>query len=395
MIDDFLFAIRTFRRNKIRSFLSLLGIIIGVASVIVITSLSQSATQSIKDSYGSAGLDLVKVSAGYMQRRRNALVTFNNAFREDLFNTVPDIKQIQYTNSMGVTLGLGDTTVNANATAIEYGYLDMCGLSLTQGSDFNVSDNVTGQQKMMIGSEISEALFPEGNAVGGVVNVVMDNVTFSFQVVGVLASSTGMESTDNAVYVPRGFYAKKIMPAPNANTIVVQCVSQDKAAKVAANIESFIEELSGSAYAARVTSMQAMLEQYEQVSGTVSLMLSGIAAISLLVGGIGIMNIMIVTVTERRREIGIRKALGASPNVIRVQFLVESALITVFGGIAGIFAGIGISAVVAVIMKQPFAIQWSACLVSFFFSAAIGIFFGLSPASRAAKLDPVEALASE
>ncbi len=395
MFDDFLFALRNFRRNKIRSFLSLLGIIIGVASVIVITSLSESATKSIKDSYGSAGLDIVKISSGFMQRRRTSTLTFNETFREDLFNSIPGIKQIQYTNNLSTTLGLGDTSVTANATAIEYGYLDMVGIKLEEGSDFNVSDNVTGQQKIIIGKEIADALFPEGNAVGNVITLVTDNTTFSFQIIGVLASSTGMESTDNAAYIPRGFYAKKIMPSPNASTIVVQCTSENIASKVADSIKSFIEELSGSAYSARVTSMQAMLEQYEEVSGTVSMMLSGIAAISLLVGGIGIMNIMIVTVTERRREIGIRKALGATPSVIKIQFLVESAMITVVGGIIGIFVGIGISAILAVVMKQPFAIQWSACFIAFVFSAAIGIFFGLSPASRAAKLDPVEALSSE
>lgn len=395
MFDDFLFALRNFRRNKIRSFLSLLGIIIGVASVIVITSLSESATKSIKDSYGSAGLDIVKISSGFMQRRRTSTLTFNETFREDLFNSIPGIKQIQYTNNLSTTLGLGDTSVTANATAIEYGYLDMVGIKLEEGSDFNVSDNVTGQQKIIIGKEIADALFPEGNAVGNVITLVTDNTTFSFQIIGVLASSTGMESTDNAAYIPRGFYAKKIMPSPNASTIVVQCTSENIASKVADSIKTFIEKLSGSAFSARVTSMQAMLEQYEEVSGTVSMMLSGIAAISLLVGGIGIMNIMIVTVTERRREIGIRKALGATPSVIKIQFLVESAMITVVGGIIGICVGIGISAILAVVMKQPFAIQWSACFIAFVFSAAIGIFFGLSPASRAAKLDPVEALSSE
>ena len=388
MFDDFLFALRNFRRNKIRSFLSLLGIIIGVASVIVITSLSESATKSIKDSYGSAGLDIVKISSGYMQRRKTSTLTFNETFREDLFNSIPGIKQIQYTNNLSATLGLGDTSVTANATAIEYGYLDMVGVKLQEGTDFNVSDNVTGQQKIIIGKEIADALFPEGNAVGNVINLVTDNTTFSFQINGVLASSTGMESTDNAAYIPRGFYAKKIMPSPNAGTIVVQCTSENIASKVADSIKTFIEEISGSPYSARVTSMQAMLEQYEEVSGTVSMMLSGIAAISLLVGGIGIMNIMIVTVTERRREIGIRKALGATPSVIKVQFLVESAMITVVGGIIGIFAGIGISAIIAVAMKQPFAIQWSACFIAFVFSAAIGIFFWTQSGFQSSKIRP-------
>lgn len=396
MLDDFLFALRNFRRNKIRSILSLLGIIIGVASVIVITSLSQSATQSIKDSYSSAGLDIVKINAGFMQRRRNATIEFNEAFREDLFNSIPGIRQIQYTNNLNITLSKDDTTVNSNAIAIENGYFDVYGIKFSQGGKFNISDNVTGQQKIIIGPEISKALFPEENAIGSVITVVSNNVTFSFEVIGVLATGTmGMESTDNAVFIPRGFYAKKIKPSPTASSIIVQCLSEKDAIKVADHAKKLIEEISGSPYAASVSSMQAMLEQYEKVSGSVSLMLSGIAAISLLVGGIGIMNIMIVTVTERKREIGIRKALGASPSVIRIQFLIESALITVLGGIIGIFIGIGLSAISSIFMKQVFAVQWSACFISFFFSAAIGIIFGFSPASRAAKLDPVEALSAE
>jgi putative ABC transport system permease protein len=141
--------------------------------------------------------------------------------------------------------------------------------------------------------------------------------------------------------------------------------------------------------------MQSMIEQFDEVMGTVTMLLSGIAAISLLVGGVGIMNIMIVTVTERRKEIGIRKALGATPGAIRMQFLVESATITLFGGFLGIVIGLGLSYLVVYVMNWSFGIQWSSYFISFIFSAFVGVFFGLNPASRAAKLDPVEALASE
>lgn len=216
MFDDLLFALRNFRRNKIRSILSLLGIIIGVASVIVITSLSAGATQSIKDSYASAGLDLVRVSAGFMQRGRNALVTFNDTFRENLFDAVSNIKTIQYINSVNTTLSRGDTTVSANATAIEQGYLEINGIQLASGSDFTVSNQVLGQQKMLIGSEIAEGLFEDENPVGQKVIVIIDNATFNFEIVGVLEESTG-SSTNNAVFVPRGFYNKKIKPSATAD----------------------------------------------------------------------------------------------------------------------------------------------------------------------------------
>ena len=141
--------------------------------------------------------------------------------------------------------------------------------------------------------------------------------------------------------------------------------------------------------------MQTMIDQVSQITNTLSMMLSGIATISLLVGGIGIMNIMIVTVTERKQEIGIRKALGASPNTIRQQFLVESASITLMGGIAGIILGIAISIAVEYVRSQDIVISFKSCFIAFVFSVFVGVFFGLSPASRAAKLDPVVALSGE
>ena len=395
MLDDLIFALRNFRRNKIRSFLSLLGIIIGVASVIVITSLSESATKTVEDSFSSAGLDLVHITGGFMQRRNNASVTFNETFRENLFDAVENIKSIHYTNTLSMTLSRGETTVTASATAVEPGYLSVNGLTLDKGSDFSISDNVTGQQRLLIGTEIAEGLFEDEDPVGQAVTVVAGNATFNFRVAGVLSSGNSMNSTDSTVLIPRGFYSKKIVPSAQAATVLVQCTHQDKAPLVSQHIKEYITFISGSQYAASVSSMQAMLEEYQQLTGSISLILSGIAAISLLVGGIGIMNIMIVTVTERRREIGIRKALGASPNVIRLQFLIESALITVLGGTVGIVVGIAISAVAAKVMGNSFAVQWGACILAFVFSAGIGIFFGLSPASRAAKLDPVAALSSE
>ena len=176
---------------------------------------------------------------------------------------------------------------------------------------------------------------------------------------------------------------------------MVQAVSNEKAVSLVDSIKEYCTEITGNEYAVNVNSMQSMLEQMSEITNTMSIMLSAIAAISLLVGGIGIMNIMIVTVTERKQEIGIRKALGASPKDIRQQFLVESASITVIGGLLGIIIGIIISFAVEYVQKQAYIVSWQACVVSFVFSVFVGIFFGLNPASRAAKLDPVIALSSE
>ncbi|MCQ2612558.1 MAG: ABC transporter permease [Treponemataceae bacterium] len=391
MFEDFLNALQNFRMNKTRTILSLLGVVIGVASVIVITTLGESATSNITGSFASSGLDLVQISAGFMNRRSSSALSFTEKFREDLWDNIPHLKQIQYTNSISGTLNYGDASANVSATAIENGYFEMYHYTLSEGVDFSVSDNVNGAQKIIVGKDIADALFADGNALGKTAILIQGNVRFGFEIIGILEDSAVAKS----VYIPRGFYSKKIEPNPKAASAILQAVDKDHAVAVESAVKSYSERLTGSANSVSVMSMQSLLDQFDEILGTVTMLLSGIAAISLLVGGVGIMNIMIVTVTERRKEIGIRKALGATPGAIRMQFLVESASITLVGGFFGILAGLGISAVAVNVLEWSYAIKWDACLLSFVFSAFVGVFFGLSPAARAAKLDPVEALASE
>ena len=397
MFEDFTNALQNFKRQKTRTILSLLGVIIGVASVIVITSMGSSSTQEIKNTFGTAGLDVVSISSGFMRRRSSsASITFDESFRKNLFDNVNHIKKIWYKNSLNASLSYGETSSTTNCSAVEQGYLEMYGIELESGRFFTVTEDYYGMQKIILGKTIADALFPAGDAVGKYILATSNNISFSFEVIGVLKEQTsGMEQTSNGAYIPRGFYSKKIAPNPSASTVIVQAESAAYATDLASDIEAYCTELSGSAYAVNVMSMQTMIDQVNQIMTTMSVMLSAIAAISLLVGGIGIMNIMIVTVTERRQEIGIRKALGASPADIRRQFLVESAAITLIGGIAGIIIGIAISIAVEYVKGQSFIVSAGACAVSFVFSVFVGIFFGMNPATRAAKLDPVLALAGE
>lgn len=396
MFEDFINALQNFKQNKTRTFLSLLGVIIGVASVILITTLGQSATQNVKKSFGSSGLDIIKISSGFMNRRSASRIQFNESFRTELWENIENIKKIHLINNLSATLVYGDLSVNGSGVAIEHDYLQMYNFELEYGNFFSVTDNISGSQKIILGSEVAQALFPEGNALGKKIILISSNIRFGFEVVGVLKEqSGGMENPSTSVYIPRGFYSKKIQPNPIASSIVCQVTDQKLSTKVAENIKSYVEEKSGVENILNIMSMATFLEQYDQIMGTMTLLLSGVAAISLLVGGVGIMNIMIVTVTERKKEIGIRKALGASPRAIKLQFLVESATITLFGGFLGVIVGIALSGIVVFAMNWEFAIQWGACLLSFFFSAFVGVFFGLNPASRAAKLDPVAALSAE
>ncbi len=397
MFEDFINALQNFRRNKTRTFLSLLGIIIGVASVIIIMSMGQASTKKIQDTFGSSGLDMVSISNGFMRRRRDAVtLNFNEAFRTEMFEQVEGIKKIWYKNNLSATISYGETSASSSCTAVESGYIETYGLAIEQGKSFDITDDVMGSQKIILGSDIASSLFPNGDGIGKYVTLVTSSVPFYFKVIGILAEqNSGMESTSSGCYITRGFYTKKIEPSPSASTVMVQATSADKASSLVTSLTSYCEKVSGTEGSVTVSSMQTLIEQMSEITGTLSLMLSAIAAISLLVGGIGIMNIMIVTVTERKQEIGIRKALGASPNVIRQQFLIESASITLIGGIAGITLGIVTSLAIEYVRSQALVISWFSCLIAFAFSVFVGIFFGLSPASRAAKLDPVVALSGE
>jgi putative ABC transport system permease protein len=331
-----------------------------------------------------------------MRQARENSIRLNESFRNDIFGSIPGIKKIWPKNAISATLANGDLSFSGNVSAVEHGFIEMAGLELGKGRYFNVSDDVEGTQVIILGSDAAEALFPDGNEIGARILVQAGDVPFGFTVIGVLTgTASGFESPEWSFYVPRGFYSKKIEPSPDAAEIVVEAEAPLYVTRISDDLRAYAEAKTGDEYALQVTSMQTMLEQFNEVTGTIRLLLSGIAAISLLVGGIGIMNIMIVTVTERKREIGIRKAIGASPAVIRTQFLVESVAITVLGGILGLTFGIALSAVIIAVLKWDFAIAWSACAAAFLFSAFVGIFFGFYPASRAAKLDPVEALAAE
>ena len=391
MLEDFLNSIQNFKRNKTRTFLSLLGVIIGVAAVIIITSMGESSTKQVQDTFGTNGLDIVEIRSGFMRRNRDSItLVFDESFRENLFDGVKDIKKIWYKNSLSATLSVGEVSASVSCTAIEYGYLEMYGFQLEEGKFFSVSDVEEGMQKIILSHDMAEQLFPDGNALGQKIMLVVDKVTFGFKIVGITKDqTTGMET--GTAFIPRGFYSKKIKPNPPADSVLVQVTSQEKSSPMVQTLTSYCKNLTGTD-SVQVNSMKTMIELVSKITETMSLLLAAVAAISLLVGGIGIMNIMIVTVTERRQEIGIRKALGANQKDIMQQFLIESASITVIGGILGIIFGILISLVLEYIKGMSFALSFQACIVSFVFSLFVGIFFGINPALRAAKLDPVVAL---
>ncbi len=417
MIEDFFNALHSFRTNKLRTVLSLLGIIIGVTSVVIITTLGSSLTQSVTNSFGDFSLDIINLGARWNQNTRKPYIKFDNKYREHLMNNIPQIKNIFYTKEFEAAVVRGGLSIgNKNIFAVEPERLEALGLKIDYGNFFSASDYAHGFQKVIIGDSVAEQLFPEGNAVGKTLTLQIRSgytdvppYNFEFEVAGVLKPKNNwVIRTSDSVFVPQKFYWNQFSSSDEWNSIIWEaevCVfNADDASSVQEQIRSISQELSGGEpFAVWAFSAQSELEQMNGIVKIISLVMASVSGISLLVGGIGIMNIMLVTITERRKEIGIRKALGADRKAIRNQFLVESSTLTLTGGIIGIILGILISTVVvkailSILLSEDgieivLSFDLFGTLISFAVSVFIGIFFGLNPALKAAKLDPVKALA--
>ncbi len=388
-------ATRSLWGNKLRTFLSMIGIVIGVGSVVAITALGESARASITSQIAQAGLETVTVNVG---RRPGAAV--ERLFTEELvdkFTEFEGIKAAAAVNRSNAQLKAGEESASEQITSATPAYLDIFSLEMREGRFVTEADMLERSAVVVLGSELADTLFPDGGAVGSSVRVLGSSPK-QLRVVGVLEtrSDTFGFSFDSGAFVPRTSYLVRIAKPDRPDSFVLWADPDARdVVETAAELQAWFDAETGSENAVRVQSPSTIAETMSGVTDTLSGFLAGIAAISLVVGGIGIMNIMLVSVTERTREIGIRKALGATPAAIRVQFLVEAIYITLAGGLAGLALGMGISKVASGFLGWDFILSPSSMAVAVAFSAATGIFFGLYPAARAARLDPVVALSYE
>ena len=335
-------------------------------------------------------------------------IKFDEAFRKKLMQRIPEIKHVFYSTRFPAAVIRNDLRIDSiDVEGIEAERLESHRVVMDYGSFFSSSDYSTGAEKAIIGDRIAFQLFPEGRAVGKFITLPIRSGSENspphivrLQVIGVVKpKNTWVLRTSDAVFVPRKFALSRLPGKVSEAVWAAEVAISDPkdSSKVEVKIQDFSEELSGgNRFAIWVYSARQQFEQMTKITGMVSLVLSAIAGISLLVGGIGIMNIMLVTVTERRREIGIRKALGATGGAIRMQFLIESASLTLTGGLIGIVLGLLISKLIVNVFFPPeiiFLPNFSGSLIAFSVSVCTGIFFGLHPAIKAARLDPVLALA--
>lgn len=391
--------------NKMRTGLAILGIVIGIASVIALVSLGQASQKTVQSQIQSLGSNLLTVMPGARAQGniREAMgsrtsLTYDDAKAILSSTNVTTVKNVspEYSNRSQVTAGRNNT--NTQVLGVTPAYAEVRKVSLSSGVFISSSD-VEGMTKVVVlGPQVVTDLFGEGS------NPVGENVRINkiaFKVVGVTVSKggSGFMNQDDMVFIPLTTAQKLVFGVDHISSISVEAKSEEVMTEAQNQIGYLLlarHKFNDPTQADfSIMSQNDILSAASSVTGTFTALLSGIAAISLLVGGIGVMNIMLVTVTERTREIGLRKALGAKKKVITTQFLLESVILTGVGGILGMILGILISYILARVLGMPFAFSLSSVALATGVSGGIGVLFGWYPARRAAGLQPIEALRYE
>ncbi|WP_276357980.1 ABC transporter permease [Cohnella caldifontis] len=381
-------ALKSILGNKLRSLLTMLGIIIGVTAVIALVALGQGATKSVTEQVQSLGTNLLTVNI----LGRGSTSTLTEKEATDL-GSIEGVQYLAPATNSNATVKAGTESVSVGIVGSNSDYLNVREYELASGRFLSQIDLDFYQKIAVLGSETATDLFPLGNPIGQYVQINGSR----YKVVGVLASkgSSTTGSNDEVVMIPLTS-AERLFKSKGVRTIYVQVAEKDQIDAVVASLESALsKKFRGNTNSYRVFNQSDILSTLDSVTGTLSVALGGIAGISLLVGGIGIMNIMLVSVTERTREIGIRKAIGARRKDILIQFLIESMVLSGLGGVLGIGIGIGAARLASKMLKMQVVFSLDIVLIAFLFSVLIGVIFGMFPANKAAKLKPIDALRFE
>jgi putative ABC transport system permease protein len=410
LLQHLLESLESLTANKLRSALTVLGIVIGVASVISMLAIGQGATAAVNQQIQSIGSNLMFVSSGGGQGATGAvapkpLTLLDAQALVDPVNAPDVTAAVGVVNARG-TISINGTSTSASVVGTTADYATVRNLNLGEGQFITASDLSGHSAVVVLGSGVATTLF------GGVTGLVGQEVLINnqpFRIEGVLQSVGGgaLGSQDNQVIVPLTTAQSRLENRGSSSSRIDQIIVQASSANGVAAAQEEVTNILRTRHNTRIGSddfsiltQQQILNTATSVTGTLTLLLGGIGAISLVVGGIGIMNIMLVSVTERTREIGLRKALGAHKSDIRLQFLIESSVLSILGGLIGVAVAAGVSKIIANVAAASSTainpvIGLDSVLLACLFSAAVGLFFGIYPANRASNLAPVEALRYE
>ena len=396
-------AVTALLGNKLRSILTMLGIIIGVGAVIAMISIGMGVKQNVTNSIASLGSNMLIVMPGSTNKGgvRSAAGSSQKLKYEDAEAIKKKIKNIDYvspTVNGSYQIVNGHENWNSSVYGVTPEYLKIRDLTIGTGSFITQNDLNSRNRVAVIGTTVATNLFESENPVGK--NIRINNQPY--KVIGVIESkgqSSMGQDQDDVVIIPLTTAQERLMGITYIRSINIQVSSADKIESVQGQVETLLRQrhhiVGDKEDDFTVRNLTSLMETMTSTTTMLTLFLGSIAAISLLVGGIGIMNIMMVSVTERTREIGIRKALGATFKNIMMQFLIESVVIGVIGGLLGVAVGVGIALAIAKTGLFQTVITAAPILISFSFSVGIGLFFGIYPARQAARLDPIEALRYE
>jgi putative ABC transport system permease protein len=398
-IETLILSAREIRRNFLRSALTMLGIIIGVAAVIAMVTLGGGAQQKVSSDISGLGKNLLMVFPGSRQRGPTAgAAAFKEVDAEALARGVSGLDLVSPIASSPVKAVYANTNWTTTVIGARDDYFAVRLWGLTRGRIFDDAEQRSGRTVCVIGETVRIKLFGQQDPIG----VRLRLGATSCEVIGVLevkGSSGFGQDQDDLVIIPLLAFQRRISGTDNISMIFLSARDGVSIDKVKAETTSLLRQrrhiTQGKVDDFQVQDMREIAALVEGTTALLTAFLGSVAAISLLVGGIGIMNIMLVSVTERTREIGIRLAIGAFEREVLMQFLVEAGALSLAGGVVGIALGLGISAVVAPAVGIPFVINLPIIGVAFIFSAAVGVVFGYFPARNAARLDPIEALRFE
>ena len=393
-------ALREIRRNVLRSFLTILGIVIGVASVIVMVTIGDGATAQVRQQVASLGSNLLVVTPGKRMGpgQSSGAAQFSEGDADALRRDLPQLVAVSPMAAKGLSAILGNANWSTQVTGTNTEYFQARNLKIKSGRLFSESELRSGAAVCIIGSTVRSKLFGNQDPVGA--QIRLQNI--SCQVVGLLESkgqSSMGNDQDDLVVIPLRTFQRRISGNQDVSMIQVSVRDGMSTTRVQQDMERLLRErrhLSAKdENNFNVMDMKEISSMLTSTTKVLTALLSAVAAVSLLVGGIGIMNIMLVSVTERTREIGIRLAIGAFEREVLTQFLVEAAVLSSFGGLIGIVLALFVSILLASILQVPFIFNTSIVVIAFAFSTAVGLVFGYFPARKAARLDPIEALRYE